>query len=166
MTAKKCTKKAWGHVQSFVLFIKPITFLSFSLINSRRRRQQRERQNNNRCIKQNNRFARASRFFVHFFAVAAGNTTWKCLISRFMEDTNKRRRNFLSLPKLECGPQEINSKEIRLHFTFSVNWNKRDKVWKMLIHFKSDVFAAVAVVDAREFKKSLRRRQRERQKKQ
>ena len=23
-----------------------------------------------------------------------------------MEDVNKRRRNFLSLPKLECGPQE------------------------------------------------------------
>ena len=36
--------------------------------------------------------------------------------------------NFLSLSKLESGPQEINSREIRLHFTFSVNWNKRDKV--------------------------------------
>ena len=33
--------------------------------------------------------------------------------SRFMEDVNKRRRNFLS--KLECGPQEINSREICLH---------------------------------------------------
>ena len=57
-------------------------------------------------------------------------TTWKCLLSRFMENVNKRRRIFLSLSKLESGPQEINSKEIRPHFTFSVNWNKRDKVWK------------------------------------
>ena len=43
----------------------------------------------------------------------------------------------------------MNAREIRLHSTFSVNWNKRDKVWKTLIHFKSDVFAAVAVVDAK-----------------
>ena len=41
--------------------------------------------------------------------------------------------------------------EICLHYTFSTNWNKRvaDKVWKTLIPFKSDVFAAVAVVDAK-----------------
>ena len=36
--------------------------------------------------------------------------------------------NFLSLSKRESGPQEINSEEIRPHFTVSVNWNKRDKV--------------------------------------
>ena len=30
-----------------------------------------------------------------------------------MEDVNKRRRNFLSLSKLECSPQEINSREIQ-----------------------------------------------------
>ena len=37
----------------------------------RRRRRQRERQKSNRFIEQNNQFARASRFFVHFFAVTA-----------------------------------------------------------------------------------------------
>ena len=41
----------------------------------------------------------------------------------FMEDVDKRRRIFLSLSELECGPQEINSREIDLHLTFSVNWN-------------------------------------------
>ena len=67
-----------------------------------------------------------------------------------MEDVNKRRRNFLSLSKLECGPQEINSREICLHKAFSASWNKRDKVEKKkLIHFKSEVFAAVAVIDAK-----------------
>ena len=32
----------------------------------------------------------------------------KCLISRFMEDANKRRRMFLFLSKLKYGSQEIN----------------------------------------------------------
>ena len=41
---------------------------------------------------------------------------------------NKRRRISFSLSKLECGPQEINSREICLHLPFSANWNKRDSV--------------------------------------
>ena len=40
-------------------------------LKQRRRRQQRERQKSIRFVKQNNNFARASRFFVHFFAVVA-----------------------------------------------------------------------------------------------
>ena len=66
----------------------------------------------------------------------------------FTEDVNKRRRISFSLSKVECGPQENNSTEIRLHLPFSANWNKRDSVWKTGIHFKSDVFTAIAVVDA------------------
>ena len=60
----------------------------------------------------------------------------KYLISRFTGDVNKRRRIFLSLSKLECGPQEINSREIRLHLSFSADWNKRDNVWKTRMPFK------------------------------
>ena len=37
----------------------------------RRRRRQQERHKSNRFNNQNNNFARASRFFVHFFAVIA-----------------------------------------------------------------------------------------------
>ena len=66
-----------------------------------------------------------------------------------MEDVNKRRWIFLSRSKLERGPQEIHSREIRLHLTFSANWNKRDKVWIKRILFKNDGFASVAVVDAK-----------------
>ena len=55
---------------------------------------------------------------------------------------------FFSL-KFECGPQEINSREIRLHLPFSANWNKRDKDGKNRNSFKTDFFAAVAVVDAK-----------------
>ena len=47
---------------------------------------------------------------------------------KFMEDVNKRRRISFSFSKLECGSQEINSREIRLHLPFSANWNKRNKV--------------------------------------
>ena len=41
-----------------------------------------------------------------------------------MEDVNKRRRTPFSLFKLESGPQEIDSREIRLHLPFSTNWKK------------------------------------------
>ena len=53
---------------------------------------------------------------------------WKCLILCFMEDVKRRRRIFLSLSKFECGPEDINSREICLHLTFPANWNKRDKI--------------------------------------
>ena len=47
----------------------------------------------NSFIKQNNNFARASHFFVHFFAVTIRlKSTGKCpVISRFMEGVDKRR---------------------------------------------------------------------------
>ena len=72
---------------------------------------------NNRFNKQNNNFARASRFFVHFFARFCTTTTWKCLISRFMEDVNKQRRNFISLSELEYGPLKFSFRRVRLHLT-------------------------------------------------
>ena len=73
-------------------------------------------------ITKNNKFARASRFFEHFFAVTAR--------LRRENVIKKRRRIFLSLYKLEWGPHEINSRGIRLHLTFPAHWNKRDKVCK------------------------------------
>ena len=58
--------------------------------------------------KPNNNFARASRFFVHFSTVVARN----CLISRFVEDGNKRQKLSFSFPELWCSPLEFNSKNI------------------------------------------------------
>ena len=57
-----------------------------------RRRRQRECQKSNSLNKQNNNSAPASRFFVHFFAVTArlGREKGKCLISRCMDNVNKR----------------------------------------------------------------------------
>ena len=63
-----------------------------------RRGRQRERQMNNRFYKQNNNFACAPRFFVHFFSRFCTTTTWKCLISRFMGDiTSDDKIQFLFL---------------------------------------------------------------------
>ena len=59
---------------------------------------------------------------VHDYDVKMSNFT-------FMDDVNKGRRNFLSF-QIDCGPQEINSREIRPHLTFSAHWNKRYKVWR------------------------------------
>ena len=42
-------------------------------------------------------------FFYKFLRRYYTTTTGKCKISRFMEDVNKRRLNFLSLSELEYG---------------------------------------------------------------
>ena len=42
-------------------------------------------------------------FFLHFFFRFSTTTTWKCLISRFMENVNKQRRNSISLSELGYG---------------------------------------------------------------
>ena len=66
-----------------------------------------------------------------------------------MEDVNKRRRISFSLSELECGPQEINSREIRLQSHFQQIGINATKIEKTGIRFKTDFFAAVAVVDAK-----------------
>ena len=99
---------------------------------------------NNRFCKQNNNFARASRFFVHFFARFCTTTTWKCPISLFMEDVNKRRRNFISLSVLGYGPKEFNSR--RFAYIWQSKWIGiiAIKTERTQIHFLSDVLITVA----------------------
>ena len=99
-----------------------------------RRRRQRERQKKN--------FARASRFFCTFLCRRCTTTTWKCLISRFIEDRNTKQQfqslstttvlfrttftrtikldlllNFFFSPELWYNPFEFNSKEVCQHLT-------------------------------------------------
>ena len=82
-----------------------------------RRGRQRERQKSKRFNKQNNNFARASHFFVHFFPVFARLRRENGLISRFIEDVNKQRRDFISLSELEYGPLKFSFRMVRLHLT-------------------------------------------------
>ena len=68
-------------------------------------------------IKKRNNFARASRFFVHFFARFCTTTTWKYLISCFMENVTNRRRNYISLSELGYSHLKFSFKRVRLHLT-------------------------------------------------
>ena len=68
---------------------------------------------------QNNSSARASRFFVHF--LPRTTTTWKCLISRFVENVNTRRQLYFSFSE----PPRKNCQRL----TDWTRWNKRDTVW-------------------------------------
>ena len=108
--AKKCTKK-WDTRAKllFYMLIKPtdIIYLPFPGLMVPNRdfkmpwhRQQREHKKN-RFYKQNNYFVHAWCLFVHFFAHFYMTTTWKCLISYFMEYVNKQQQNFISLSEQE-----------------------------------------------------------------
>ena len=58
-----------------------------------------------RFNKQNNNFSRASHFFCTFLYRFCTTTSWKCLISHFMENVNRQRRNFISLSELGYPPR-------------------------------------------------------------
>ena len=66
-----------------------------------------------------------------------------------MENIITWRRNVLSLSKLESGPLEINSGKLAYIRHFQRIGINETKFEKMVIHFKSDVFTAVAVMNAK-----------------
>ena len=66
-----------------------------------------------------------------------------------MADVNRRRRIYFSLSKLECGPQESTPGKFAYICNFQQIGINATKIEKTGIHFKTDVFAAVAVVDAK-----------------
>ena len=68
------TKNNLGEAWTLQFFSRRGGFCTLAIIRDfkmPRRRRQRERQKSNRLKRQNNNSARASRFFVHFFAVTA-----------------------------------------------------------------------------------------------
>ena len=108
---------------------------------------QRERQKNNWFNKQNNNFARASRFFCTFLSCFCTTTTWKCLILRFMEDVNKQRETLFLFLSLAMVPWNSASGG------FAYIWQSK---WAGIIAIKnegtqilflSDVLVAVASLD-------------------
>ena len=94
---------------------------------------------------QNNKFSRASRSFVHFFALVA---TWKCLNLRFCRGHQEHKTTTFFFSSWTL----IQSFRIQLQKRFSNIWRgKRDgmseiKFRATRLHFLSDVFVAVAVV--------------------
>ena len=67
--------------------------------------------------------------FCTFLSRRCTTTTWKCLISRFVEDGNTRQQLSFSFPELWYSLLEFNSRKICQHLTKWTRWNKRDKVW-------------------------------------
>ena len=78
---------------------------------------------------QNNGFARASRFFCTFLSRRCTTTTWKCLISRFVEDGNIRQRVSFSFPELWYSLLEFSSRKSCQHLRNWTRGTKRETVW-------------------------------------
>ena len=112
-----------------------------------RRGRQRERQKHNRFYKENNNFALAPRFFVHFFARFCTTTTWTCLISRFMEYVNKQRRNFFIFLHLDMVLRNSTPGGFAYSWQSKWVWITSIKTERKQIHFLSDVLIAVASLD-------------------
>ena len=74
---------------------------------------------------QNNNSARAS---CTFLCHRCRTTSWNYLISRFVDDVNRRQRLYFSFPQLRYSPLEFNSRKSRQHLTNLTRWNKRDNV--------------------------------------
>ena len=92
---------------------------------------------------QNDNFERASRF-LYISCRFCTTTTWKCLISRFMENVNKQRRNFISLSELVYGPLKFNFR--RVAYILQSKWVgiiaiKTERTQILLL---SDILVAVA----------------------
>ena len=60
---------------------------------------------------QNNNFARASRFFCTFLCRRCTTTTWKCLISRFVENVTTRQQLYFYFPELRNNLLKFNSRK-------------------------------------------------------
>ena len=67
--------------------------------------------------------------FCTFLCRRCTTTTWKCLISRFVEDVNTWDKNFPFLFLNFNTVFRIQLQKHCQHLTNSMSWNKRDKVW-------------------------------------
>ena len=94
----------------------------------RRRRQQREGEKSKRFRFAKQQLCACITLFCTILGRRWTTTTWKCLISRFVEDVNSRRL-FFCFPELWYSLLEFNSRKICQHLMNLTRWNKRDKVW-------------------------------------
>ena len=67
--------------------------------------------------------------FCTFLSRRCTTTTWKCLISRFVEDGNTGQQLSFSFLELWHSPSELNCQKIANICTNWTRWNKRDQVW-------------------------------------
>ena len=107
-----------------------LTWLDNTELKQRRQRRKRERQKSNRFRLAKQQLCTCITLFCTFFCRhCTSTTTWKCVVSRFVEDANTRQRLPFSFPELQYGLLKFNSRENCQHLTNWTRWNKRDKVW-------------------------------------
>ena len=69
--------------------------------------------------------------FEHIFLLTETRKVELCRCWEFVSQMEESHLNYWRNIKLENAVgQEINPREIRLHLSFSANWNKRSKDWK------------------------------------
>ena len=71
-----------------------------------------------------------SHLFCTFLSRLCTTATWKCLISRFLKDVMKQRRNYIPLFELGYGHLKFSFRRVRLHLTKHVGRNNRYEDWK------------------------------------
>ena len=98
-------------------------------LKQRLRGRQQERQNRNRFRLAKQQLCTCITLFFTFLCRHCATTTWKCLISRFVEDVNTKQRLCFSFPELRYPLSEFNSRKNCQHLTNWTRWNLRDEVW-------------------------------------
>ena len=78
-------------------------------LKQRRRPRQRERQQRNRFRLAKQQLCTCITLFCTFLCRRCTTRTWKCVISRFVEDGNTRQQQSFSFPELWYSPLEFNS---------------------------------------------------------
>ena len=87
------------------------------------------RKKSNRCRLAKQQLCTCITFFWTFLCCRCMIKTWKCLISRFVEDRTTRQGLSSSFPKTLIQSLEFNSRKICEHLTNWMTWNYRDKLW-------------------------------------
>ena len=81
--------------------------------------------------------------FCTFLSRRCTTTTWKCLISRFVEDGNTGQQLSFSFLELWYSPSELNSQKIANIWQTEPDGISAIKFEAARIHFLSDVFVAL-----------------------
>ena len=144
-------KKAWCKCEVVVLRNKPIAFFTSSLTSPssllklpNKVRRQRESQISNSLTKQNNNFARASRFFCTFLCRQLHHYPWKCLISPFVKDVNKQWQNSFSLwTWIWLIEIQLQRSSLACDKVSELEWSRK-RLKKCEFTFPSYVFVAVS----------------------
>ena len=110
-----------------------------------RRGRQRERQKKQLVELAQQQLRTCITLFCTFLSRFCTTTTWKCLISRFIEDVNKQRRNLFLFPSLNMVPW--NSASGWFAYIWQSKWLVVMKTERRQIHCLSDVLVAVVSLD-------------------